>query len=442
MHQKKSHQKKSKIWPGTRLGCILAGTGLLLSTSIALAEDPITLKLWNLTNDNYPEFIELAAAEFKKQYPNISIELESTPNEAYKTALQVGLVGSEPPDIFFNWPGEDAARLARSGLAMDITELGAKEGMYQTLVSDSWQQAFTVDGRQYGVPIEAVSKYFYYNTKYFDEHGLSIPTTFDELLGLCGQIRDIDSETVPAPLGNSERWKLNHYITVINERTMGMDALRDDYALTAEDDELFADPGFVEAWDNVLKMQKAGCWQDAPNATSPEVSRTMFSAEISPMIFCGTWCMSIFDNDGFTDYEMFRFPPIEGAPSDGSTNMVVPQGLQISAKTEHPEEAVAFASFLATPEMGKLFAEMRGAIPSNAELVPEMQATRQFKFVADDIASLSEAYNVLDVLLESALSEAYLDMGTEVLNGTKTSSEAMEVIRDTALASKKKMAGK
>ena len=436
------YQNKPTIRPGTRLSSILAGTALILSTGLALAEDPVTLKMWALTNENYPEFIEQATAEFQKQYPNVNVELESTPNEAYKTALQVGLVGSEPPDIFFNWSGEDAARLARSGLAMDITELGAKDGMYQSLVSDSWQQAFTVDGKQYGVPTDAVSKYFYYNTKYFDEHGLSIPATFDELLGLCGEIRAIDSETVPAPLGNSERWKLNHYITVLNERTMGMDALRDNYALTAADEDLFADPGFVEAWDNVLKMQEAGCWQDAPNATSPEVSRTMFSAEISPMIFCGTWCMSIFDNDGFTDYKMFRFPPIEGAPSDGSTNMVVPQGMQISSKTKHPEEAVAFASFLVTPEISKLFAEMRGAIPSNAELVPEMEATSQFKFVAEDIASLSEAYNVLDVLLEGAVSEAYLDMGTEVLNGTKTPSEAMEVIRDTALASKKAMADK
>ena len=405
------HQKESTMRLETRLHCTLTGIILLLSTSLALAEDPITLKFWGLTNDNYPEFIEQATAEFQKEYPNVNVELESTPNEAYKTALQVGLVGSEPPDIFFNWSGEDAARLARSGLALDITELGAKDGMYQSLVSDSWQQAFTVDGKQYGVPTEAVSKYFYYNTKYFDEHGLSIPTTFEELLGLCGEIRAIDSETVPAPLGNSERWKLNHYITVLNERTMGMDALNDDYALTAEDDELFADSGFVEAWDNVLKMQEAGCWQDAPNATSPEVSRTMFSAEISPMIFCGTWCMSIFDNDGFTDYEMFRFPPIEGAPSDGSTNMVVPQGLQISAKTEHPEEAVAFASFLVTPEISKLYAEMRGAIPSNAELVPEMEATEQFKFVAEDIASLSEAYNVLDVLLEGAVAEGLSGYG-------------------------------
>jgi len=426
--------------PFSGVGALCAAC-LLGSSGASAADDPVTLKMWALVNENHPEFVAEATAAFQKDHPNVSVELESLPNEAYKTALQVALVGSDPPDIFFNWSGEDAARLARAGLAMDLTELGAQEGNYQTLVSESWQEAFTFDGKQYGVPVEAVSKYFYYNTGYFDEHGLEVPESFDELLGLCGSIRAIDAETVPFPLGNSERWKLNHFITVINERVLGLDALADDYALSAPDDELFADPGFVQAWEKVLQMQDADCFQDAPNATSPEITRSLFSAEISPMIFCGTWCMSIFDGEGFTDYALFRFPMIEGGASDGSTNMVIPQGLQISASTEHPEEAVAYASHLVTAQMGKRYAQLRGVIPSNAELVPEMDgATDQFKFVAEDIASLSGTFNVLDVMLEGGVSEAYLDMGTEVLNRSKTPAEAMAVIRDTALASKAAMA--
>ena len=437
MQSIKQTTTNTRTWRRPFIALGIAGS--LLCAATAQAEDPVNLKMWALVNENHPEFIEMATQAFQEENPNITVELESIPNETYKTAIQVALVGSEPPDIFFNWSGEDAARLSRSGLALDITELGAQEGNYQTLVSDAWQQAFAIGDKQYGIPVEAVSKYFYYNTKYFDEHGLSVPATFDELLGLCGKIREIDSETVPLPLGNSERWKLNHYITVINERVLGLDAVRDDYALNAPDDELFTNPAYEKAWETVLALKDANCFQDAPNATSPEVSRSLFSAEISPMIFCGTWCMSIFDTEGFTDYALFRFPPIEGGGSDGSTNMVIPQGLQISAKTEHPEEAVKFASFLVNADMSKLYAEMRGAIPSNPEKVGEMEATDQFKWVAQDIGSLSESFSVLDVMLEAGVSEAYLDMGVEVLNGTKTPAEAMEVIRTAAIEGKKKL---
>lgn len=420
-------------------GIAMAGAALLGLAGTAAAEDKVTLKMWALVNENYPEFIEQAKAEFQKTHPNIDIVLESTPNEAYKTAIQVALVGSEPPDVFFNWSGEDAARLARDGLALDITDLGNAPGGFKSLISEGWQQSFVVNGRNYGVPMEAVTKYVYYNKSFFAEHDLKPAKTFDELTGLCKAIRQIDPSMVPMPMGNSERWTLIHYITVLNERVLGSEATAADYALTAPADQLFTNPGYVEAWQKVLDLKAAGCFEDAPNATSPEAARAMFDTEVAPMMFCGSWCMATFDTDGFTDYALFRFPTVEGGKSDGTTNMVIPQGLQVSAKTKHPKEAVEWLSFLVTPEMGRLYAEMRGAIPSNAEQIGESdKLTEQFKWIANDVASLSSTFNVLDVLLNASVANAYLDAGVEILNGTKTPEQAMEAIRKVALEEKTK----
>lgn len=403
----------------------------------AMAEEDVTLRMWALVNPNYPEFIDEAAKAFKQTHPNVNIVLEETPNEAYKTAIQVALVGSDAPDVFFNWAGEDSARLVRDGLVLDITDLANAEGQFGTFIAPSWLASFSVDGRLYGAPTDAVTKYFYYNTKFFAEHSLTPPKTFGGLLQLCHDIRAIDPEIVPLPLGNSERWKMNHYITLLNERVMGNDALRADYALTASDDALFTNPGYVTAWEKVLDMQKAGCFQDAPNATSPEVSRSMFSSEISPMIFCGSWCAPIFDGEGFTDYALFRFPPVEGGASDGNSNMVVPQGLQVSSQTKHPKEAVEWISHLLSPEMSKLFAEKRGALPSNPALLGEMQnATEQFVWIAKDMASLKTQFNVIDVEVEASVANAYLDAGVEILNGTMTPEQAMASIRAAALTAK------
>jgi raffinose/stachyose/melibiose transport system substrate-binding protein len=416
----------------------LAVGTMLAALSPAVAQEKVTLKMWALVNDGYPEFIDFAKTEFQKTHPNVDIVLESTPNEAYKTAIQVALTGAEPPDVFFNWSGEDAARLARDGLALDISEQGAAEGGFKSQITEAWQASFMIDGKNYGVPTDAVTKYFYYNKTFFADHQLTPPTTFGELLGLCKAVRAIDPAMVPLPLGNSERWKLNHYITVLNERVLGIDATAADYALTAPADKLFTNPGYAEAWQKVLDLKASGCFQDAPNATSPEASRAMFSTGVSPMIFCGSWCMSIFDGEGFTDYALFRFPRIEGGASDGATNMVIPQGLQVSAKTKHPAEAVAWMSFLVTPEISAKYAEMRGAIPSNAANVGSIKATEQFKWVANDVGQLSASFNVLDVMLNASVANAYLDAGVEVLNGTKSPAEAMEMIRAVALEEKTK----
>ena len=143
---------------GARLG--LCAAALALQAGPGLAEN-VTLKMWTITNPDYPAYIEERKEAFKKLYPNVDIVLESTPNEAYKTAIQVALVGSEPPDVFFNWSGEDAARLAREGLALDISELGKKDGGFRNMLSPSWQASFMVDGRNYGIPTDAITKYFY-----------------------------------------------------------------------------------------------------------------------------------------------------------------------------------------------------------------------------------------------------------------------------------------
>lgn len=413
------------------MGALLSGAALP-----ALAQDQVTLRMWTLSGPNVEEFIAAAEASFQEKYPNVDIVLEIQQNEAYKTGLQVALVGSDGPDVFFNWSGEDAQRLIRDGLALDLTDMANAEGMFGTTLSEGWLGAFARDGRLYGAPTNAVTKYFYYNQAFFSENSLTPPESFDGLLQLCRDIRAIDPEIVPLPLGNSERWKMNHYITLLNERVMGNDALRADYALTAEDDALFTNPGYVIAWGKVLELQEAGCFQDAPNATSPEVSRSMFSSEVSPMIFCGSWCAGIFDSEGYTDYAMFRFPPVEGGASDGNSNMVVPEGLQVWSQTEHPAEAVAWISHLVSPEVAVMRAEMLGALPSNAAMLDQAEATEQFKWIAADTASLAVQFNVIDVEVEASVANAYLDAGTEILNGTMTPEQAMESIRAAALAAK------
>ena len=372
--------------------------------------------------------------------PDVDIVYEDFPNEAYKTTIQVALVGSDPPDVFFNWSGDDAGRLIRDGLALDITELGNAPGGFKHSLSEGWQASFMAGGKNFGIPTDAVSKYFYYNKTFFAEHKLAPPADFDGLLGLCKSVRAIDAKMVPIPLGNSERWKLNHYITMFNERVLGQAGTAADYSLTNSEDKLFTDPGYVDAWQKVLDMKTAGCFQDAPNATSPEASRSMFSAEQSPMIYCGTWCAGIFDKDGFTDYAYFRMPGIKGGKGDANANFLVPEGLMISSKTKHPKEAVEWASFLVSDEAAAKFAGLLKFIPSNPTKIDTVEnTTEQYKWVVKDVASFSAGINVLDVLLDNSISEAYLNDGVEILNGTKTPAQAMEHIRTVALEAKKKL---
>lgn len=418
----------------------LVGTVAMVAAlaAVAGAAGAQEIKMWTLVTEGYPEFVAEAAAKFAETHPGVTIVHEEFPNEAYKTQIQVALTGSEPPDVFFNWSGEDAARLVRDGLAADLTEYGTAEGGFAGSVSEGWLSSFAYEGRNYGVPTDAVSKYFYYDPVFFEENGIAVPTTFEELLGTCKAIRAVDPSIVPWPLGNSERWKLNHVITMLNQRILGSEATAADYALTAPDDQLFTNPGYVEAWQKVVDLMDAGCFQDAPNATSPEASRSMFAAQVSPMIYCGTWCANIFVTEGYDGFQMFRFPTVEGGAGDPGGQFLVPQGLMVSAKSENPELAAEWISFLVSDEQAASFARYIGGIVSNPALIDTVEGTEQYKWMVEDVAQATESVNVLDVLLEASVANAYLDAGVEILNRTKTPEQAMQMIREAALAAKAK----
>ena len=86
--------------------------GAAILVAPARAED-IVIKMWTLDNKGYKEFIAEAAESFKATHPNVTIEHQIFPGDPYKTALKVALVGSDGPDVFFNWAGDRATQLVK-----------------------------------------------------------------------------------------------------------------------------------------------------------------------------------------------------------------------------------------------------------------------------------------------------------------------------------------
>ena len=165
--------------------------------SFSKASQAIDIKLWDLGGrDGQMEYYDLLEKEVQKYNPDINLIVTEWENEAYKTQIQLALNGNDGPDVFFNWFGEDSARLARSGLALDLTSYADMKGGYGNFISKGWQDAGAVDGKIYGVANKAVSKYFYYDPAFFDKHGLSVPSTFGELIDTCKSIKAIDSSIV------------------------------------------------------------------------------------------------------------------------------------------------------------------------------------------------------------------------------------------------------
>ena len=416
---------------------------LLLASSLGLialgaftasAQEKNNLTMWVL-NDIAPYFKELAE-DFQKTNPNVTITVRDYPNEAYKTAIQVGASSNQAPDIWFNDPGEAAFKFVRDGLVADLTPAAKKAGWDKTLKSTT--SAFTLDGKIWGMPYTQQSKYYYYSKDIFAKENIKIPTTFKSLLSTCKSLKD--KGITPISFGNSERWPGIHYMTILNQKVVGDAQIAADYSLKPSADKLFTDPGYATALQKLKDMQDAGCFNNAVNSISPEVARATFYSGKSAMTFCGTWCMGIFNDAGFKGkYGTFRFPRIEGGKGNQGYVIAGPTGLMVSAKSNNKEAAFAFLAYISSLKAQARLVTETQRIPTNTAAVKGLDLEPALAGVIADLGKASGSTLWLDSAVESGISDTYQNVIQEVLNGTKTPQQAMASVREEALVAKKKL---
>jgi raffinose/stachyose/melibiose transport system substrate-binding protein len=421
---------------GEHMKKVLITAGLALASCgafVALAQQS-TLTIWVL-NDIAPLFKEVAA-DFEKANPSVTVTVRDYPNEAYKTAVQVGVASNQPPDIFYNDPGEASFKFVRDGLAMDLTAAAKKAGWDKTLKGTI--SAFTLEGKIWGMPYTQQSKYYYYSKEIFAQEKIRIPSSFSALLSTCKTLKA--KGIVPISFGNSERWPGIHYMTILNQKVVGDAQIAADYSLKPAEDKLFADPAYATALQKLKDMQDAGCFNNAVNSVSPEIARATFYTGKAAMTFCGTWCLGIMDSNGFKGkYGNFRFPRIEGGKGNQGYVISGPTGLQVSAKSNNKEAATAFLAYFTSVKPQARMVSSTNRIPVNPAAVKGLELDPALGAVITDLGKASGSTLWLDSAVESGISDAYQNMIQEVLNGTKTPQQAMEVIREAALVAKKKL---
>lgn len=409
----------------------------IASLGLGFAFAQTTLEYWTTANEQTAPYYESVVERFNASQDEIEVVLRTYANEAYKTALQVGLASESPPDVFFNWAGDDTNRFVREGQLMPLTEAANRDGWGEAL-SEGAVAAFRQDGEIYGAPISQESKFFFYNTRIFEENNLAPPETFAGLLDLCQTLRE--SGVTPLSFGNSERWQGVHYLSIFNQKVVGEERTDEDYSLEAPADELFTDPGYVEAFQKLVEMRDAGCFTAAPNATSPEIAWAEFYTEQVAMTYGGTWTIGVFNENGFEgQYDFFRMPSIEDGEGNQNYVLAAPIGIEVSARTENPDAAAEFVAFVVNEENQRAFYENAGRIPVDPDVVSAEGGSQALYDAVQDLATAEGTVLWLDTVLEASIAETYLDVIQEVLNGSRTPEAAAEAVRQAALAAQARL---
>ena len=392
----------------------------------AEGEQKVITFMHRFPDEPYNTFINTKLAEYEQMHPDIKFNIISAQNQEYKEKIKIVVGSEDTPDIFFSWVGDFTERFIREDLILDLTPyLEADPEWKDSFIESQLEQYVNADGMQYGIPFRLDYKLFFYNKAIFDEHNLTVPTTWDEFINVCETLKA--AGITPISFGNQEPWSASHYIGTLNQICVPDEVREKDYnPKTGE----FTDPGYVEAlqyYQQILQYTN-----DNPNGVKPDMGRTNFIMEQSAMYYAELIEIPYIKADNAEmEFGMFNFPKIEGAKGNQDILTGVPEGFVVSSKTKYPDECVEFLKWFLGKEVGTQMCQEIGwfnAAKGTTEGLTDQALLDGYNAVME--AKAMSAW--LDNALYSTVCDEYLTSVSALTGGDITPEQAMENIQAKA----------
>ena len=187
----------------------------------------VTITFYHTMGSNLTPVLDAYIEEFNKLYPNITVNYESVGGyDDVRDQISKDLTVGKQPNIAYCYPDHVALYNLAKGVAtqddliasdIEITRAdGTTEilGLTDEQVAD-FIEGYYNEGKQFGdglmytLPMSKSTEVLYYNKTFFQEHELSVPTTWDELEALCAQIKAIDPNSIPLGYDSEANWFIN-----------------------------------------------------------------------------------------------------------------------------------------------------------------------------------------------------------------------------------------
>ncbi|POH66612.1 carbohydrate-binding protein [Cryobacterium zongtaii] len=160
------------------LGLLLAGATL---TGCAPGDAPETVSFHLTKPEAIPYFRELIK-EYNASQDDVEVILDASSN------LQAGFLRGNPPDLGLLNYNMEMARFMERGALSDLSDMPEAERILPE-VQDLVGQYATYPGRTSVLPYSVMAASVIYNTEMFEQQGLEVPETYDELIAVCDQLK-------------------------------------------------------------------------------------------------------------------------------------------------------------------------------------------------------------------------------------------------------------
>ncbi|WP_337103530.1 extracellular solute-binding protein [Paenibacillus sp. YIM B09110] len=375
-----------------------------------------------------------AVKKMEAEVPGLTVKMDGVDGEVNrKDKIRGEMASGNVPEIFDAFGSPDVKTFAKEGKVLDITpildELGIKD---KFLNLDAW----TLDGKVYGLPMSASAEGVFYNKEYFASKGFEVPTTYDELLTLMDKIK-ADGK-IPFSAGSKSAWVPLMLTNQIWSRTAGPEVT----AKFSTGEAKWTDPAITEAFKVHQDWVNKGYFKKGELGFEYVDYNTQFINGESAMMFDGSWAASLFQEGGAGislagKVGFFNFPPMPGGVGDQTSIMQdMNNGYAFSADVaNNPRKLDAVKSFIKnfyTEEMQMRFLVERGSLPCiklDEAKVQEQVKDPMMKELMTMLLHTKSSYAAFDALVPA---DVTTEIGTQIqkiVSNTTTPEKATAAIQ-------------
>ncbi len=301
--------------------------------------------------------LESLLYRFSVENPDIVVKYEPITGD-YKQALLTAIASGTEPDIFyvdiFWW-----LELAQNDVLLPLDDLMASTGTDREDFVPALIDAFTFDGKTYGIPKDFNSLGLFYNKALFDKAGLEYPTddwTWDNLKATAEKLTDTSDANkpiyglgVPADPGRFPAFVFQNGGSVMNE----------DYSDTALDS---AEAVGAAQFYTDFKTDGTGA---LPSDVGEGWQGTVFGKGQFAMVYEGGWLIPYL-RDQFPGTQYGVVMPPAGPAGEG--NLIFTVSWSVSANTKNAEAAWKVVNFLTNEASQDTVLNSGFALPSRVSL--------------------------------------------------------------------------
>lgn len=334
---------------------IVFGAILAATFTTPLAAQELTL-LTDASSDSVAASTALAEA-FMAEHPDVSIEIETRPggsegDNIIKTRLATG----EMADIFIYNSGALLQALRPDRTLLPLDDIPNADLLDETFAASVQGPEGTV----FGVPFEpAMAGGFAYHIPTYERLGLEVPMTWDAFMANNARIAE-ETDVTPIAMTLRETW--TSQIPVLADFHNVLQEVPDfPERYTANEAGYAETPAAVRSFEKLQQIAESGYMNaDAGAAAYDEGLRMVAEGEAAhyPILTFAVGAFRQNHPDRMEDIGFFAVPG-DDAATNGLT-IWMPTAIYVARSTEHPEIALDFVNFVASPAGCDVLTETNG----------------------------------------------------------------------------------